>query len=102
MMVPWRMTAAIGLVSLCALSACTQTPPPPSATAVQDTAQPQPMPPEESEGNSTRVKPQTGQLDRSGREQVGRASFIATSLADRKMANGQRLDPDSKIIASKT
>ena len=41
-------------------------------------------------------------LDHSGRKQTGRASYYAAHFADRKMADGNRFDPNSHVAASKT
>jgi rare lipoprotein A len=41
-------------------------------------------------------------LDRSGRKQVGKASIYADKFANRKMANGRRMDPRDDNAASKT
>ena len=42
------------------------------------------------------------QLDRSGHERVGKASFYARRFAGRKMANGKPMNPHRDIAASKT
>ena len=42
------------------------------------------------------------QLDRSGHERVGKASFYARRFAGRKMANGKPMNPRRDIAASKT
>ncbi|WP_428488188.1 septal ring lytic transglycosylase RlpA family protein [Rhodopila sp.] len=41
-------------------------------------------------------------VDRSGRKERGRASFYASHFANRKMADGRRMNPNSNIAASKT
>ncbi len=41
-------------------------------------------------------------LDRSGRKQVGKASVYAHKFANRKMADGNRMDPNDDNAASKT
>jgi rare lipoprotein A len=41
-------------------------------------------------------------IDRSGRKQVGKASFYADKFAGRKMADGTRMDPLDSNAASKT
>jgi rare lipoprotein A len=43
-----------------------------------------------------------GHIDHSGRKQKGRASFYANRFANRKMADGKRMNPNSNIAASKT
>jgi rare lipoprotein A len=40
-------------------------------------------------------------IDHSGRKQAGRASFYAAHLADKKMADGHRLNPNTDTVASK-
>jgi peptidoglycan lytic transglycosylase len=42
------------------------------------------------------------QLDRSGKRRIGRASFYAHMFAGRKMANGNRMDPQDSNAASRT
>jgi rare lipoprotein A len=41
-------------------------------------------------------------IDHSGRQQTGKASWYGEEPADRKMANGRRMDPDANEAASKT
>jgi rare lipoprotein A len=43
-----------------------------------------------------------GHIDQSGRKQKGRASFYAHHFANRKMADGRRMNPNSDVAASKT
>jgi rare lipoprotein A len=43
-----------------------------------------------------------GPIDHSGRKQKGRASYYAKHFANRKMADGKRMNPNSNIAASKT
>ncbi len=43
-----------------------------------------------------------GHIDHSGRKQKGKASFYAHSFANRKMADGHRMDPNANVAASKT
>lgn len=43
-----------------------------------------------------------GHIDRSGRKQAGHASYYANRFANRKMANGRPMNPESNIAASKT
>jgi rare lipoprotein A len=42
------------------------------------------------------------QLDRSGKRRIGKASFYARMFAGRKMANGNRMDPQDSNAASRT
>ena len=41
-------------------------------------------------------------IDYSGRKQRGQASYYAASFAHRKMADGNRLNPQARVAASKT
>ena len=41
-------------------------------------------------------------LDRSGKRRIGKASFYAQMFAGRKMANGNRMDPQDRNAASRT
>jgi rare lipoprotein A len=43
-----------------------------------------------------------GHIDHSGRKEAGRASYYAKKFANRKMADGRRMNPNSDIAASKT
>ena len=42
------------------------------------------------------------QLDRSGKARIGKASFYASMFAGRKMANGNKMDPQDRNAASRT
>jgi len=91
----------MGFVLICAVTACTETPPPVTTEAQQElprlAAQEQ-----ESVAVSPPVQPRSRQLDHSGRKQTGGASYYAPHFTNRKMANGDRFDPNSNIVASKT
>jgi len=41
-------------------------------------------------------------IDHSGRKQAGRASFYADRFADKRMADGRRMNPNTDAAASKT
>ena len=43
-----------------------------------------------------------GRVDPSGRKQQGRASYYGSQFAPRKMADGQRMNPQSNVAASKS
>jgi rare lipoprotein A len=43
-----------------------------------------------------------GRVDASGRKQQGRASYYSRQFAHRKMADGQRMNPQSNVAASKS
>jgi rare lipoprotein A len=95
------ITTALGLASLCVLAACTQTPPATTTALQQET--PPPLPEDVQRlASQPPMQPNVARLDHSGRKQVGRASYYAQRFAHRKMANGERLDPESNVIASKT
>jgi rare lipoprotein A len=44
----------------------------------------------------------TGHINNSGRKEKGGASYYAHRFANRKMADGRRMNPDSDVAASKT
>ncbi|HEY2132866.1 MAG TPA: septal ring lytic transglycosylase RlpA family protein [Acetobacteraceae bacterium] len=46
--------------------------------------------------------PRATHIDHSGRTEKGRASYYAHHFANRKMADGRRMDPNSNVAASKT
>jgi rare lipoprotein A len=52
--------------------------------------------------SSQRLEIKAYPLDRSGQSQVGKASYYAASFTGRKMANGRRMDPNTKNAASRT
>ena len=60
----------------------------------------------EEESSQKAVKPRPAKarlkLDFSGRKQVGEASIYADKFANRKMADGNRMDPNDDNAASKT
>ena len=60
--------------------------------------------PQSSAATSTPKPSSTGKagLDRSGKKQVGKASFYADKFTGRKMADGTRMDPRDDNAASKT
>jgi rare lipoprotein A len=94
MMIDWRAVALAGL--LCGSVGCAVAAPLPSdAPGAQQEAQRldalPPLPPAPA-----------GHIDHSGRKQSGRASYYANRFANRKMADGKRMNPNSNIAASKT
>jgi rare lipoprotein A len=102
-MVPRAITSAVSLFAFFTLAACTQKPVPSDTNATAQQEVQQPVPQEvEPVASLPPVKPQATQLDHSGRKQVGRASYYAQHFANRKMANGDRLDPNSNVVASKS
>jgi peptidoglycan lytic transglycosylase len=94
------------LALLCAATGCAPTPPAPSAS---EAAKPADTPPDaqaaklyvEELAQLPPIAPRGG-IDHSGRKQKGRASYYASHFNNRKMANGNRFDPDSNVAASKT
>jgi rare lipoprotein A len=52
--------------------------------------------------NSLPAVSPVGHIDHSGRKEKGRASVYAHRFADRKMADGRPMDPNSNVAASKT
>jgi rare lipoprotein A len=76
----------------------------PDGLAPQDS---QPQPPTDSQP-PTRHSPDRlaviakPQLDRSGKARIGKASFYARMFAGRKMANGNKMDPQDSNAASRT
>jgi rare lipoprotein A len=87
-----RWVGLTGLVLLWAASALAATPPTDSPAAKQEAeklAKLQPLPPR-------------GGIDHSGRKQKGRASYYAHHFTNRKMADGNRFDPNSNVAASKS
>jgi rare lipoprotein A len=67
--------------------------PPDTPAARQEAAQLDKLPPVPSAP--------AGHIDHSGRTQKGRASYYAHHFANRKMADGRRMNPNSNIAASK-
>jgi len=69
-------------------------PPPDSPQAKQEAQRLDQMPAVTPHGKS--------HIDPSGRKEKGRASFYAHSFANRKMADGRRMNPNDDVAASKT
>jgi peptidoglycan lytic transglycosylase len=103
-----KHTALAGLAALlCVLGGCAPTPPP--APPSQPAAAKQDDRPQDDQVAETYVKELARQppiaprgLDHSGRKQTGRASYYASRFNNRKMADGNRFDPNSNVAASKT
>jgi rare lipoprotein A len=87
------LVITIGLMLLGSSAALAQTPPPDSPAAKQEAEQLAKLPPVPGKG----ARP-----DHSGRKQAGRASYYAHHFTDRKMADGNRFNPNADIAASKT
>lgn len=90
-MMSFRLFCLMGLMLPWA-SATAATLPPDSPAAKHEAEQLAKLPP---------VVPR-GHIDHSGRMQKGRASFYARHFNNRKMANGQRFNPNSNVAASRT
>ncbi|MGA8195572.1 MAG: septal ring lytic transglycosylase RlpA family protein [Acetobacteraceae bacterium] len=89
-----KIAAAIGLVLLCGPPALAETPPPDSPAARQEAEKLAKLPPVEQKG--------TTHPDPSGRKQAGRVSYYAHHFTNRKMADGNRFNPNGDAAASKT
>ena len=114
-----RLSALVVLL-LGPLAACTPPPKAPSASAgaqppaealatappvvppAADSAADAPLAAHSSRTHRPAVSHSTAMLDHSGREQKGIASWYGPGFADRKMADGHRMDPQANVIASKT
>ncbi len=94
-MLGWRAFILTGLLGGTVTFAVAATPPPDSPEAKQEAERLDRMPP---------VMPQHGKghVDASGRTEKGHASFYANRFANRKMADGRRMNPNDNIAASKT
>src|SRR5882757_7118475 len=94
MMIDWRTVALAGLYCGSTIGALAAPLPADAPGAKQEAERLDAMPP---------LPPaQAGQIDRSGRKQKGRGSYYANRFANRKMADGNRMIPNSNIAASKT
>src|SRR5689334_19014943 len=89
-----RLITAAGLGSLLAFAAIAAVPPPDSAAARQEAERLNSLPPV-APSNTVRV-------DHSGRKEKGHGSFYAPHFANRKMADGNRMNPNSNVAASKS
>jgi rare lipoprotein A len=87
------IAAAIGLVLLSGPAALAETPPPDSPAAKQEAEKLANLPPVVQKGSH---------LDPSGRKQSGRVSYYAPHFTNRKMADGNRFNPNDAAAASKT
>jgi rare lipoprotein A len=92
-MPPRKIAAAIGFMLLATSAALAATPPPDSPAAQQEAQKLADLPP---------VAEKVPGKDHSGRKQKGRASYYHERFANRKMANGNRFNPNSDNAASKT
>jgi rare lipoprotein A len=88
-----KIAAAIGLVLLSVTPVLAATPSPDSPAAQQEADKLASLPPVVQKG---------AQIDPSGRKQSGRVSYYAHHFTNRKMANGNRFNPNGDSAASKT
>lgn len=102
-----KQAGFVGLAALlCASAGCTATPGPTAAapdpaTATENVPRPDPRVQEAAE--LAQLPPVTPHgIDHSGRKQTGRASYYAQHFTDRKMASGDRFNPNSNVAASKS
>ena len=87
-----HITAVASVMLLSASVSFAATPPPDTTAAKQQAEKLAQLPPETPQGN----------IDHSGRKQKGRASFYAKHFNNRKMADGNRFNPNGNNAASKT
>ncbi len=93
-MLDWRATLLIALISGLPAAAFAESPPPESPQARQEAENLARQPP---------LTPRGGiHVDHSGRKERGKASYYAPHFANRKMADGRRMNPNSNVVASKT
>jgi rare lipoprotein A len=95
-MTGWRALMLASIVSSPMTFAMAAPPPPPaSAEAKQEARRLDKM---------AAVQPPHGKahVDPSGRKEKGHASFYANRFANRKMADGRRMNPNDNVAASKT
>ena len=102
----------VAFAALLGMVGCTRPPSPPPAAPNEstETAPLEPSPQLQSEiaeaqhlDNLPPVTPRGhAAVDHSGRKQSGRASFYADRFADKKMADGHRMNPNTIAAASKT
>lgn len=88
-----RVVGAIGFLLSCSATSLAATPPPDTAAAQQEAQRLAGLPP---------VIEKRAGSDHSGRKQKGRASYYAHHFKDKKMANGNRFNPNGDTAASKT
>jgi rare lipoprotein A len=91
-MIIHRLAGPVALILLWAGTSLAASPSPDLPAASQEAEKLAQLPPLAPNGN----------VDNSGRKQRGRASYYAHRFADRKMANGNRFNPNSDVAASTT
>jgi rare lipoprotein A len=100
-----RLAVTLAPVVLSALAACSTVSKPAVPVAHQDAQAPE-LPKLDAEVAELAVQPPVSpkgsRLDHSGRKQTGRASYYHHRFANRKMADGNRFDPNTDVAASKS
>ena len=96
-----------GMAALvCASTSCTSTPDPAATRHDEVTAIPAAPPdPRMQEAEELAELPPMkpgGRIDHSGRKQEGKASYYAKYFTNRRMADGQKFNPNTDVAASKT
>ena len=96
-----------GMAALvCASTSCTSTPDPAATRHGEVTAIPAAPPdPRMQEAEELAELPPMkpgGRIDHSGRKQEGKASYYAKYFTNRRMADGQKFNPNTDVAASKT
>ena len=87
------LAATIGVLLGClASTSLAAIPPPDSPAARQEAEKLDQLPPIAPHGKAS--------IDHSGRTQKGRASFYARRFTHRRMADGQRMNPNANVVAS--
>ena len=90
----WQTAVVVGLMSSLCMGAFAASPPPNSPQAKQEAERLNRLP---------SVTPRGGiHVDPSGRKERGKASYYAPHFANRKMADGRKMNPNSNVAASKT
>ena len=93
----WTFAAKTPLWTACgmvvAATIASATPSPDSPRAREEAQRLDQLPP---------ITPSSKAIDHSGRKQKGQASYYAPNLAHRKMADGNRMNPQARVAASKT
>jgi rare lipoprotein A len=108
-MINLQSASLAGLVALlCASTSCAPVPNPPAAQPAPEAASQPTTSPElqaavhDAEELAQLPPVDPHHVDHSGRKQQGRASYYASRFTNRKMANGNRFNPNSDVAASKT
>jgi peptidoglycan lytic transglycosylase len=90
----WQAILMAGLLGGTPVAAIAAAPPPDSAAARQEAKRLNSLPPV--------VPPNAVHVDHSGRKETGRGSYYAPHFTNRTMADGNRMNPNTNIAASKS